>query len=49
MEVEIIIIGVFGTDGFEGFEENIGRFLSEYGMQSFPDIETIMKFAEEKI
>ena len=24
-----------GGDGFEAFEENIGRFLSEYGMQSF--------------
>ena len=37
-----------GGDGFEAFEENIGRFLSEYGMQSFPEMGTIMKFAEEK-
>ena len=37
-----------GGDGFDAFEENIGRFLSEYGMQSFPEIGTIMKFAEEK-
>ena len=37
-----------GGDGFDAFEENIGRFLSEYGMQSFPEMGTIMKFAEEK-
>ena len=36
-----------GGDGFEAFEENIGRFLSEYGMQSFPEMKTIMKFAKE--
>ena len=37
-----------GGDGFDAFEDNIGRFLSEYGMQSFPEMATIMKFAEEK-
>ena len=37
-----------GGDGFEAFEENIGRFLSEYGMQSFPEMKTIMKFSREK-
>ena len=37
-----------GGDGFDAFEKNNGRFLSEYGMQSFPEISTITKFAEEK-
>ena len=36
-----------GGDGFEAFEENVGRFMSEYGMQSFPDIKTIKTFAHE--
>ncbi len=36
-----------GGDNFEAFEENIGRFMSEYGMQSFPDLKTIESFAEE--
>ena len=29
---------------FEAFKKNTGRFMSEYGMQSFPNIETIEKF-----
>ena len=37
-----------GGDDFSAFEENIGRFLSEYGMQSFPELKTIMTFAIEK-
>ena len=37
-----------GGESFEAFEKNIGRFMSEYGMQSFPQIDTIMKFAEEE-
>ena len=37
-----------GGEGFDAFEKNIGRFMSEYGMQSFPEMGTIMKFAEEK-
>ena len=37
-----------GGDDFDEFEKNIGRFISEYGMQSFPGMSTIMKFAEKK-
>ena len=37
-----------GGDGFDAFEKNIGRFLSEYGMQSFPEMATIMKFADKE-
>ena len=36
-----------GGDGFEAFDSNVGRFLSEYGMQSFPDLKTIKTFAHE--
>lgn len=34
-----------GGDDFSAFEDNVGRFLSEYGMQSFPEMKTVMKFA----
>lgn len=37
-----------GGDEIEAFSENIGRFMSEYGMQSFPEPKTIATFAEEK-
>ena len=33
-----------GGDGFEAFENNVGRFMSEYGMQSFPCLATIDSF-----
>ena len=33
-------------DGFAGFEENVGRFMSEFGMQSFPDLKTINYFCK---
>ena len=36
-----------GGDEFEAFEHNVGRFMSEYGMQSFPDLKTIKTFANE--
>ncbi len=36
-----------GGDSFEAFEENVGRFVSEYGMQSFPDMKTIKTFTDE--
>lgn len=32
-------------DPFENFAVNIGRFMSEYGFQSFPEMESIKKFA----
>ena len=35
-----------GGDGLEAFEENVGRFMSEYGMQSFPELKTIQSFAK---
>ncbi len=37
-----------GGDGFDAFEKNVGRFMSEYGMQSFPDIKTIKSFTIDK-
>ena len=37
-----------GGEGFEGFEKNIGRFMSEYGMQSFPDLKTVETFANKE-
>ena len=33
-----------GLHGFEGFQQYIGRFMSEYGFQSFPDLETVKSF-----
>ena len=33
---------------FEAFEDNVGRFMSEYGMQSFPENKTIDSFASEQ-
>ncbi|WP_462251848.1 glycoside hydrolase family 2 protein [Ekhidna sp.] len=35
-----------GGDVFEDFEKNVGRFMSEYGFQSFPGMETISYFAD---
>ena len=35
-------------DKFVAFESNIGRFMSEFGMQSFPDLKTIDYFCEDK-
>jgi len=32
---------------FEAFKKNTGRFMSEYGMQSFPNIETIKMFCPQ--
>ncbi len=37
-----------GGDDFEEFNNNTGRFMSEYGMQSFPDLKTIEAFANRK-
>jgi beta-mannosidase len=36
-----------GKDQFEDYQKNVGRFMSEYGFQSFPDMETIRYFATE--
>lgn len=35
-----------GGDDFEAYDNNVGRFMSEYGFQSFPAIETIAFFAD---
>lgn len=35
-----------GQDRFEDFQYNVGRFMAEYGFQSFPDMETIAYFAD---
>lgn len=35
-----------GTDDFEDYRYNVGRFMSEYGFQSFPDMETIRYFSD---
>ena len=32
----------------EAFEKNVGRFMSEYGMQSFPSMKTIETFTTQK-
>ena len=36
-----------GKEPFENFEKNIGRFMVEYGFQSFPNMETIKTFASD--
>ncbi|MCM3631268.1 glycoside hydrolase family 2 protein [Paenibacillus glycanilyticus] len=33
---------------FERYNQNIGRFMSEYGFQSFPEYKTVRAYAEEK-
>jgi beta-mannosidase len=33
-----------GMEWFEAFDERIPRFMSEYGFQSFPDIQTVKRF-----
>jgi len=35
----------WGKHPFEKFADNIGRFMSEYGFQSFPELESINKYA----
>ena len=37
-----------GPDDFDGYEKYVGRFVSEYGFQSFPELSTIMTFADRK-
>ncbi|SFW45991.1 beta-mannosidase [Chitinophaga sancti] len=37
-----------GMEWFEAFDERIPRFMSEYGFQSFPDIQTVKQFTTEK-
>lgn len=35
-----------GPDDFSGYETKVGRYMNEYGFQSFPDMETIANFAD---
>jgi beta-mannosidase len=37
-----------GTDSFSEFENNVSRFVSEYGFQSYPEFESIKKFTIEE-
>lgn len=37
----------FGQAPFSAYGENVPRFVSEYGLQSFPDMHTIKSFTEE--
>jgi len=37
-----------GGDEFEAFDDNVGRFMTEYGMQSFPDMNTIKTFTKKE-
>ena len=38
----------WGGEPFEIFKKKVGRFMSEYGFQSFPDMKTIRDFVEVK-
>ena len=38
----------YGRKPFEAFDKEVGRFMSEYGFQSFPEMKTISTFATEK-
>jgi len=35
-----------GPDDFEGYKRNVGRYMNEYGFQSFPEWTTIRAFSE---
>ena len=37
-----------GGDEFDAFEDNVGRFMTEYGMQSFPATSTIESFTDKR-
>lgn len=37
-----------GKKPFDEYGENVGRFMTEYGFQSFPELRTVEMFAEEK-
>ncbi len=36
-----------GKEPFENFEKNVGRFMVEYGFQSFPSLETLKKTMDD--
>ncbi len=35
-----------GREPFENYKTNVGRFMSEYGFQSFPEMKTVAAFAD---
>ncbi len=35
------------VEPFEAYNVNIGRFMSEYGFQSFPELKTVLTYADE--
>ncbi|KKI89164.1 beta-galactosidase [Bacillus sp. SA1-12] len=37
-----------GSKPFEDYNTHVGRFMSEYGFQSFPELKTVHSYAEEK-
>lgn len=37
----------WGQEPFEAYRDNIGRFMTEYGFQSFPEIKTVKTFTNE--
>lgn len=36
------------TEPFENYYLNVGRFMSEYGFQSFPELKSVMSYAQEQ-
>lgn len=46
MDGDVHYWGVWhGKEPFENYAKNIGRFMSEYGFQSFPELESVRKYA----
>ncbi|AIQ50748.1 beta-mannosidase [Paenibacillus sp. FSL R7-0331] len=37
-----------GIEPFENYNVKVGRFMSEYGFQSFPELKSVLTYAEEK-
>src|SRR5690606_38735190 len=35
------------VEPFDNYNQKIGRFMSEYGFQSFPELKTVLEYAEE--
>jgi beta-mannosidase len=49
MEGDIHYWGVWhGKEPFEQYEKNVARFVSEYGFQSYPELESVQRYAEPK-
>ncbi|WP_110933886.1 beta-mannosidase [Paenibacillus bouchesdurhonensis] len=36
------------VEPFDNYNQKIGRFMSEYGFQSFPELDTVLKYAQEE-